>query len=197
MASICSAERTGRVLFCAGRVADPGGVVADDEHGLVAEVLELAHLPQHDGVAQVDVRGGGVQAELHAKLLAHAGRVSQPLLQLLLRVHRLAPTGQVHRLLLHAGGYLLVSHKAREFTGGGGILKRGTGGPWDRRTVVRKETLAKFGAERRFIFGMVSALMAPCSGLVGSVQLCRNLRLGTIRSRDNEIPHGEGERVGP
>jgi len=33
----------------------------------VAEVLELAELPEHDGVAEVDVRRGGVEADLHGQ----------------------------------------------------------------------------------------------------------------------------------
>jgi hypothetical protein len=36
----------------------------------VAEVLELPQLLQHDGVAEVDVGGRRVQAELHAKRTA-------------------------------------------------------------------------------------------------------------------------------
>src|SRR5690606_3451154 len=49
-------------------VADGGGAVADDEHDLVAEVLELPQLAQHDGVADVQVAARGVDAELDAQL---------------------------------------------------------------------------------------------------------------------------------
>ena len=38
------------------------GVVADDQHHRVAEVLELPQLPEHHGVAEVDVRRRGVDA---------------------------------------------------------------------------------------------------------------------------------------
>ena len=48
-------------------VAHAGGVVADDQHHAVAGVLELAQLAQHDGVAEVDVGRGGIDAELHAQ----------------------------------------------------------------------------------------------------------------------------------
>ena len=48
----------------AGRVADLGGEVADDEDREVAEVLELAELAQHDREAEVDVGGGGIDAQL-------------------------------------------------------------------------------------------------------------------------------------
>ena len=51
----------------AGGVADGGGEVADQEHGLVAEELELAELFQGDGVAEVKVRRGGIDAELDAQ----------------------------------------------------------------------------------------------------------------------------------
>ena len=48
----------------ARRVADLGGEVADDEHGGVAELLELAQLAQDHREAEVDVGGGRVDPEL-------------------------------------------------------------------------------------------------------------------------------------
>ena len=48
------------------------GVVADDEDGLVAGVLELAELVEDHGVAQMDVGGRGVDAELDAQRAALA-----------------------------------------------------------------------------------------------------------------------------
>ena len=48
----------------AGRIADQRGAVADDEGYAMAEVLELAHLAQRHGMAEVQVGGGGVDAEL-------------------------------------------------------------------------------------------------------------------------------------
>ena len=56
----------------AGGIADGGGEVADEQHGLVAEQLELAELLQRDGVAEVDVRRGGIDAELDAQRAAEA-----------------------------------------------------------------------------------------------------------------------------
>src|SRR3712207_7120222 len=38
------------------RVADAGGVVADDQHDLVARILERAQLGEHHAVTEVDVR---------------------------------------------------------------------------------------------------------------------------------------------
>ena len=48
----------------AARIADAGRVVADDQHDLVAEVLELPELLEHDRVAEMDVRRGRVDPEL-------------------------------------------------------------------------------------------------------------------------------------
>ena len=50
--------------IAAGRVADEGGAVADDKRDLMAQILELAQLAQGHGVADVDVGGRGIHAEL-------------------------------------------------------------------------------------------------------------------------------------
>lgn len=50
-----------------GGVADGGGEVADEEDGLVAELLELAEFFEDDGVTEVDVWGGGIDAEFDAE----------------------------------------------------------------------------------------------------------------------------------
>ena len=49
------------------RVTHPRGVVADDQHDDVAEILELAELLEHDREAEVDVGRGRVDPELHAQ----------------------------------------------------------------------------------------------------------------------------------
>lgn len=49
------------------RVADHGGEVADDEDGVVAEVLELAEFGEADGVAEVDIWGGGIDTHFDAE----------------------------------------------------------------------------------------------------------------------------------
>mmetsp|Transcript_49010 Transcript_49010/g.115137 ORF Transcript_49010/g.115137 Transcript_49010/m.115137 type:complete len:407 (-) Transcript_49010:717-1937(-) len=69
----------------AGGVADQGGEVADQEDHLVTQVLQLAHLVQHHGVADVDVRGGRVQAQLDAQRHAGGSRTRQLLRPLGLR----------------------------------------------------------------------------------------------------------------
>src|SRR5262249_38267756 len=48
---------------------DEGRVVADDEDRLVAELLELAQFPQRNGVAEMHVHAGRVNAELDAQRL--------------------------------------------------------------------------------------------------------------------------------
>ncbi len=58
----------GRAGFRAtGGVADLGGEVADDEDGLVPELLELAQFLEDDAVTEMEVGGGGVDAELGAE----------------------------------------------------------------------------------------------------------------------------------
>ncbi len=62
-----------------GGVADAAGEVADQKDNLVSQVLELAELPQGDGVAQVDDRAGRIDAQVDADRLAG----SQAALQIL------------------------------------------------------------------------------------------------------------------
>src|SRR5206468_95305 len=38
--------------------------VADDEHHAMPELLEVLHLADDNGVAEVDVRGGGIEPDL-------------------------------------------------------------------------------------------------------------------------------------
>jgi len=65
----------------AGSVADHSGEIADEKHDVVPQVLELAHLVQHDRVAQVQVGRGRVEAELdpqwHAVASDRASLASQ------------------------------------------------------------------------------------------------------------------------
>ena len=70
--------RAGRRL--AAGIAEPGGEVAQDEDGGVAELLELAELAQHDREAEVDVRCGRVDAELHPerRSAAEPSRAGRP-----------------------------------------------------------------------------------------------------------------------
>ena len=58
----------GAGLVSAGGIADAGGVIADDQHGLVAPVLELADDVQRHGMAERHIRRGGVHAHFHTKL---------------------------------------------------------------------------------------------------------------------------------
>ena len=51
-------------------VAHRGGEVADEQHRLMPEQLELAEFFQCHGVAEMDVRGGGIHPELDAQRAA-------------------------------------------------------------------------------------------------------------------------------
>ena len=54
----------------AGRVADQSGEVADQEHDFVAEALELAHLVDQHGVAEMQIGRGRIETRLDAQRLA-------------------------------------------------------------------------------------------------------------------------------
>ena len=51
----------------AGRVADHSGEVADQENDLMAEILELTHLVEQHGVADMQVRRRRIEAGLDAQ----------------------------------------------------------------------------------------------------------------------------------
>ena len=90
----------------AGRIADKGGAVADDERHVVAEVLELAHLAQRHGVAEMKVGRRGVDAELDVERRA--------LLELLLELverHDLHRAGSNHLELLVNWKHCAVLHR--------------------------------------------------------------------------------------
>ena len=94
----------GAGFLFAGGIADGGGGVADDEDRLVAEVLELPHFAKDDGVAEVEVRGGGVHAELDAELAAGFFGVDEPLLEFLGGVDVVGATEEEFQLLVDAKG---------------------------------------------------------------------------------------------
>ena len=79
-ASISLGAEHRALVGAAARVADPAGVVADDHHRDVPGRLELAELLEHDHVAEVDVGGGRVDAELDPQRLraASSRRDSSP-----------------------------------------------------------------------------------------------------------------------
>src|SRR5690606_25131977 len=74
------------------RIADPGGVVADHEDDLVAELLEGAQLPDRDGVADVEVRPRRVESLLDAERPAGGDAALQLPYQIVLGgdLHRVA-----------------------------------------------------------------------------------------------------------
>jgi hypothetical protein len=54
----------------AGRVADHAGEITYDYDDVVTEVLERLHFPQNDGMTEMNVRRGGIEAELDIQRLA-------------------------------------------------------------------------------------------------------------------------------
>jgi hypothetical protein len=44
-----------------GRVSDQSGSIANQKNNLVSEILEVAHLAKKYGVAQMNVRGCGIE----------------------------------------------------------------------------------------------------------------------------------------
>ena len=57
-------------LVSARRIADPRGVIADDDDGLVSPLLKLADDFHRHGVAKRHIRRGRIHAELDAELLS-------------------------------------------------------------------------------------------------------------------------------
>ena len=53
--------------IAAARIADAGRVITDNDHGLVAEFLELPHLPHGNRVPQVHVDSGRIDAVLDSQ----------------------------------------------------------------------------------------------------------------------------------
>jgi hypothetical protein len=74
--------RHGRAGDIAARgIADQRGHIADQKDHGVAQVLEMFHLAQQDGVAQVQVGRGGVEAGFHAQRAAGLRRLHQAFAQ--------------------------------------------------------------------------------------------------------------------
>ena len=69
-------ERRARTV-AAGRVANHAGEVTDQKDHRVAQILQLAHLVEHHGVADVDVRRCRVQPQLDAQRFAGGFRLGE------------------------------------------------------------------------------------------------------------------------
>ena len=54
----------------AGGVADAGGVVAHDDYGKVSCLLELANFGEDEGMAKVEIGGGGIETKFDAERAA-------------------------------------------------------------------------------------------------------------------------------
>jgi hypothetical protein len=90
-------------LGLAAGVADHAREVADEEDHRVAEALEGAQLVDHHRVADVQVRGAGVGAELHHQRLPRGPGTLQLLLQLARGQRLVGAAEQLGQLLLDRG----------------------------------------------------------------------------------------------
>ncbi|MNT02548.1 hypothetical protein D3C72_1370500 [compost metagenome] len=66
----------------AGRIADHRGEIADQEDDLMAQILQLTHLVENDGVPEVQIWCSRVQAEFDAQRLASLFRPRELLREL-------------------------------------------------------------------------------------------------------------------
>ena len=57
------------------RIADHPGEVADQEDHRVAQILKVLKLPQHHGVAQMQIRRSRIHAKLHTQRFARGPRL--------------------------------------------------------------------------------------------------------------------------
>lgn len=67
------ARKLGTRGIAARGVSDKSRAIADDQRNAMTEVLELSELAQRDGVAEMNVRGGRIDAELDIELFASLG----------------------------------------------------------------------------------------------------------------------------
>jgi hypothetical protein len=66
----CFFERECRAGFAAARrIAYHPGKIADDENGLMAQILKLAQLAENDGVTEMEVWPAGITTELDGERL--------------------------------------------------------------------------------------------------------------------------------
>ena len=100
----------GAGLVAARGIADERRVVADDDDRRVTEVLKLPQLPQGDGVAEVDVDAGRVDAVLDPQRPTLADGAFELLAKLVLGDDRLDPAAEDSKLVIeveHASIWLL------------------------------------------------------------------------------------------
>jgi len=99
------AGELGTGVVAAGGIADAGGVVADNQDGFVAPFLKLPDDAQGNRVAERNIRGGRVHAELDAKGLAGGSAALELFAQVLFGEHALAPAIQDGDLLVNGNGH--------------------------------------------------------------------------------------------
>jgi len=90
------------------RIADAGGVIADDEHRLMSEFLELADDFQRDDMAKRDIRCRGVHTELNAQRFAGFFRRLNLSAEIVLREDSLAAAREKADLVVDRYGHKRV-----------------------------------------------------------------------------------------
>jgi hypothetical protein len=103
----------GHVL--ARRITDHAGEITDQEHHVVAEILELAQLIDEDRVAQVQIRGRGVEAGLDPQRTTGG----ETLLQLAVQQDLLGSASQLVQGLHRFGGFPLPASGGERTTAPG------------------------------------------------------------------------------
>ena len=88
-------------LVAASRIADAGGVVADDENRFVSPILELPNDLQRHSVTERHIRRGRVHPELDPQRLAGFSGARQLSPQILLGQHSLTAAAQKSNLLVN------------------------------------------------------------------------------------------------
>jgi len=90
----------------AGGIADAGSVIADDQHRLVSQLLELPDDSQRNRMSERDVGSGGIHAELDPQRLAGLGAAEQFAPQIVFVEDSLAAAGEELNLLIDGNRHL-------------------------------------------------------------------------------------------
>ena len=132
-------RRTGRIA--AGRIANGGRKVTDQEDHRVAEILQLTKLIEHHRVTDVNVGSRGIQTELATQLGAGRLGAGQLLLQFAFDQKRVGTAGNRGHCLLDFGRHFVFL-----FFGTGGFNRHRYGIPKKAFSFNGCDTFATNGA---------------------------------------------------
>ena len=111
-----SCQRRARAVAAAGVANQAGEVANQEDHGM-PQILQLPHLVQHHGMAQMNIGRGGIQPQLDAQRLAGILRTDELLDPIILRQQFLATAQRHGQRVLHGVAQ-----------GGGGVRRFGEDG---------------------------------------------------------------------